>query len=69
MGWEVKSAETLQNVSYEKNDEIFETAKIGLKLERLGIPKKSINFFLKIDYSKRILLYINASYFTNKGFN
>ena len=42
---EVKGAKMLQNLNYAKNDEIVEIAKIELKLERLGISKKSINFF------------------------
>ena len=30
-----------------KNDDIVEIAKIELKLKRLGVSKKSINFFKK----------------------
>ena len=40
--WEFKSFKLLQDINYEKNDEIFEIGKIELKLERLGISKKSI---------------------------
>ena len=40
--WEFKSFKLLQDINYEKNDEIFEIGKIELKLERLGISKNSI---------------------------
>ena len=42
---EFKSVKILQDLNYEKYDEVVEIAKIELKLERLGISKKSINFF------------------------
>ena len=35
--WEFKSVKTLQDLNYEKYDEILEIAKIELRLERLGI--------------------------------
>ena len=45
--WEFKSVKILQVLNYEKYDEIVETAKIELKLGRLGILKKSIDSFKK----------------------
>ena len=35
----------LQNLNYEKNDEIVEIAKIELEIIRSGISKKLISFF------------------------
>ena len=52
---EVKAPKMLQNLNYEKNDEIVEISKIELKLERLGISKKSINFFKKSIIPKKYL--------------
>ena len=40
--WEFKSVRIIQDLNYEKNDEIVEIAKIELKLERSGVSKKSI---------------------------
>ena len=45
--WEFKSVKILQDLNYAKNDEIVETAKIKLKLKRLGASKKSNIFFKK----------------------
>ena len=42
--WDFKSVKILQDLNYAKNDEIDETAKIELKLKRLRVSKKSINF-------------------------
>ena len=42
---EFKSVKILQDLNYAKNDEIVEIAKIELKLKRLRVSKKSINFF------------------------
>ena len=44
---EVLKWEILQDLNYAKNDEIVEFAKIELKLKRLGVSKKSVNFFKK----------------------
>ena len=44
---EFKSVKMLQDLNYEKNDEIFQIAKIELKLEKSRISKKSINIFKK----------------------
>ena len=38
--WEFKSVKILQDLNYEKNDEIVEISKIELELKRLGILKK-----------------------------
>ena len=37
--WEFKSFKILQDLYYEKWDEIFETERVELRLERLGISK------------------------------
>ena len=49
------SVKILQDLKYEKNDEIVEITKIELKLERLGIPKKLIDFFKKPIIPKKYL--------------
>ena len=43
----------IQDLSYEKNDEIVEVAKIELKLKILGISKKSIDNFKKSTIPKK----------------
>ena len=53
--WEFKSVKILQDLNFEKYDEVVEIAKIELKLERLGISKKSINFFKKSIIPKKHL--------------
>ena len=53
--WEFKSVKILQDLNYAKNDEIVEITKIELKLKRLGISKKSINFFEKSIIPKKHL--------------
>ena len=53
--WEFKGVKILQDLIHAKNDEIVEIAKIELKLERLGILKKSINFFKKSIIPKKYL--------------
>ena len=45
----------LQDLNYEKYDEIVEIAKIELKLERLGISKKLIDGFKKSIIPKKYL--------------
>ena len=45
----------LQDLSYEKNDEIAATAEIEQKLIKSGISKKLINFFKKLVIPKRYL--------------
>ena len=45
----------LQDLNYKKNDEIVEIAKIELKLQRLRISKKSIDFFKKLIIPKKYL--------------
>ena len=45
----------LQDLNYEKNDEIVEIGKIELKLKRLGISKKSIDNFKKSIIPKKYL--------------
>ena len=45
----------LQDLNYEKNDDIVVVAKIELKLQRLGASKKSINFFKKLIIPKKHL--------------
>ena len=42
---EFKSVTILQDLNYEKNDEIVAIAKIELKLIRSGISKELISFF------------------------
>ena len=58
---EVKGAKTLQDLNYEKNDEIVEIARIELKSERLGAPKKSINFFKKAIIPKEHLRLVSQA--------
>ena len=41
---ELKSVKILQDLNHAKNDEIVDIAKIELKLKRLRVSKKSINF-------------------------
>ena len=53
--WELKCVKILQDLNYEKDDEIVEVAKIELKLERLGVSKKSIIFFKKSMIPKKHL--------------
>ena len=53
--WEFKSVKMLQDLNYEKYDEIVEIAKIELKLERLGISKKIIDGFKKSIIPKKYL--------------
>ena len=53
--WEVKGAEMLQDLNYEKNDEIVAVAKIKLKLKRQGASKKSIDVFKKSIIPKKYL--------------
>ena len=53
--WEFKSVKILQDLNYEKNDEIVEISKIELELKRLGILKKSINIFKKSIIPKKHL--------------
>ena len=53
--WEFKSVKILQDLNYEKDDEIAEIAKIELKLKRLGISKKSIGSFKKSVIPKKYL--------------
>ena len=51
--WKSKSMKIIQDLSYEKNDEIVEVAKIELKLKILGISKKSIDNFKKSTIPKK----------------
>ena len=51
----IKSVRILQDLNYEKDDEIFEIVKIELELERLRISKKSINNFKKSVIPKKYL--------------
>ena len=53
--WEFKRVKILQDLNYAKNDEIVETAKIELKLKRLRVSKKSINFLKNSIISKEHL--------------
>ena len=53
--WEFKSLKILQDLNYEKNDEIVEIAKMELKSQRLGISKKLINFYKKSIIPKKHL--------------
>ena len=53
--WGFKSVKILQDLIYEKYDEIVETAKIELKLERLGKSKESIDNFKKLIIAKKYL--------------
>ena len=52
---EFKRVRVLQNLSFEKNDQIVEIAKMELKLQRLGASKKSISFFKKSIIAKKYL--------------
>ena len=51
----IKSVRILQDLNYEKDDEIFEIVKIELELEKLRISKKSINNFKKSVIPKKYL--------------
>ena len=53
--WEFKIVKILQDLNYEKNDEIVEISKIELELKRLEILKKSIIFFKKSIIPKKHL--------------
>ena len=53
--WEFKSVKILQDLNRVKNDEIVETEKIELKLQRLGASKQSINFLKKSIIPKKHL--------------
>ena len=53
--WEFKSVKTLQDLNYEKYDEIVELAKVELKLERSGISKISIDKLKKLIIPKKYL--------------
>ena len=53
--WEFKTVRILQDLNYEKNDEIVDIAKIELELQRLGASKNSINFFKKSIIPKKYL--------------
>ena len=54
--WEFKSVKILQDLNYEKYDEIVEIAKIELKLERLGISRESIDSFKKLIIPRNIYI-------------
>ena len=56
--WEFKSVTILQDLNYEKHDEIVEIAKIELKLERLGVSKQSIDSFKKLIIPKKYLHFV-----------
>ena len=56
--WKFKSVKILQDLNHESNDKIVKIAKIGLKLQRLGISKKSINFFKKLFLLKKHLHFV-----------
>ena len=45
----------LQDLDYEKNDEIVEVAKIELKLKRLEASKKSVDLFNRSFIPKKYL--------------
>ena len=45
--WESKAAKMLQDLNYEKNDEIAAIAEIEQRLERSGISKELINYLKK----------------------
>ena len=53
--WESKAAKMLQDLNYEKNDEIAAIAEIEQRLERSGISKELINYLKKMIISKRYL--------------
>ena len=52
--WESKAAKMLQDLNYEKNDEIVSITELEQKWIKYGMSKELINF-LKIGYSKKIL--------------
>ena len=56
--WEFKSVKVLQDLNYEKNNEIVEITKIELKLKRLGITKESIDSFKKSIFPKKYLHHV-----------
>ena len=53
--WKFKNVRILEDLNYEKYDQVFEIAKIELKLKRLGISKESINSFKKLIIPKKYL--------------
>ena len=53
--WEVKCVKKLQELNYKKYDEVADIAKIELKLQRLRISKKLINFLKKSIITKNYL--------------
>ena len=53
--WKFKNFKILQDLNFGKNDEVVKIVKIELKLERLGISKKSINFLKKSIIPKKYL--------------
>ena len=59
--WEFKNLEILKDLNYAMYDEIDEIAKIELKLKRLGISKKSINFFKKSIILKKHLRLVSQA--------
>ena len=56
--WEFKSVKMLQDLNYEKYDEIVEIANIELKLERLGISREPIDNFKKLIILKKYLHFV-----------
>ena len=56
--WEFKSVKILQDLNYEKYDEVVEIPKTELKLERLEISKISINYFRKSVIPKKHLHFV-----------
>ena len=53
--WEFKIVKILQDLNYEKYDELVEIAKIELKLERLGISRESVDNFKNLIIPKKYL--------------
>ena len=51
--WEFKSVKLLQDLNYEKHDEIAEIAKIEIRLKELGILKESTDAFKKLIIPKK----------------
>ena len=51
--WESKGAKMLQDLNYEKSDQIVETAKIELKMIKSGTSKELISFLKKSIISKK----------------
>ena len=51
--WEFKSVKLLQDLNYEKYDEIAEIAKIGIRSKELGILKESTDAFKKLIIPKK----------------